>query len=115
MLIYPTSREPTFVNGTRIPDFVDLHPDDVISIGRNYKFQFVVPYNEHYPSQDDTSPMYRYPTQPPAQYPGTLPKRDENTVSTENIETVFGVRGNVETISTTRQVRAPIVVICSML
>ena len=43
MTITPCSAEPTFVNGTRIPDTVPLRVDDIITVGQTFQFQFVQP------------------------------------------------------------------------
>ena len=109
MIIYPCSSEPTFVNGTRIPDSVPLHPDDVITIGRSYKFQFVVPYFER---PDDGRGLRNNRAQPDQYYKGTIDsfvpvvdQRDRDSNTSENVETVFGVKGDVERISTLRKVR----------
>ena len=103
MIIYPQSREPTFVNGTRIPDSVPLRPDDIITIGRSYKFQFVVPYNKRpVDAEEDARNSYRQPFNKRPVYAPSLD--DRQSVSTENVETVFGVAGNIERISTIRKV-----------
>lgn len=118
MIIYPCSSEPTFVNGTRIPDSVPLHPDDIITIGRGYKLQFVVPYYER---PDDGRPIPRNRAQPDKYYRGTInsftretlvsdgggerrrvePRieisdnvKDMDSLSSDKSETVFGVKGS---------------------